>query len=241
MALVALSALVPGPFIAIGNRILASSDLARERGFADGAMAWSYEAVNLLKFGAMAVLTGAVLWWGARRSRVGEWENGRVGESVDPHSPAPPLPRSQVWPLALIAVLILDLWLFGHSFNPAVDPKLLAFKPPVIQWLQDRRAESASPWRLTSFDGPTEKTLNANTAMLYGLEDVRGYDSIIPKPYAEYMKRIQPQGELLYNRIAAIYTQLGDRANHAALDSPLLNLLGVRYVVTTQTDPQPRL
>jgi O-antigen/teichoic acid export membrane protein len=53
------------------------------------------------------------------------------------------------------------------------------------------------------------------------------------------MKRIQPQGELLYNRIAAIYTQLGDRANHAALDSPLLNLLGMRYVVTTQTIPNP--
>ena len=153
--------------------------------------------------------------------------------------PCRPLPHSLVWPLALIAVLILDLWLFGHSFNPAVDPKLLAFKPPVIQWLQDRRAESASPWRLTSFDGPNEKTLNANSAMTYGLEDVRGYDSIIPKPYAEYMKRIQPQGELLYNRIAAIYTQLGDRANHAALDNPLLNLLGVRYVVTTQTIPNP--
>ena len=239
VALVALSVLVPGPFIAIGNRILASSDLARERGFADGAMAWSYEAVNLLKFGAMAVLTGAVLWWAARRSRVGEGERGGVGENVGLHSPTPPLPRSQAWPLALIAVLILDLWLFGHSFNPAVDPKLLAFKPPVIQWLQDRRAESASPWRLTSFDGPNEKTLNANSAMLYGLEDVRGYDSIIPKPYAEYMKRIQPQGELLYNRIAAIYTQLGDRANHAALGNPLLNLLGVRYVVTTQTIPNP--
>ena len=170
---------------------------------------------------------------------MGERESGRADEGARPHSPTPPLSSSPLWPAALIAVLILDLWLFGHSFNPAVDPKLLAFKPPVIQWLQDRRAESASPWRLTSFDGPTEKTLNANTAMLYGLEDVRGYDSIIPKPYAEYMKRIQPQGELLYNRIAAIYTQLGDKANHGALDNPLLNLLGVRYVVTTQMIPNP--
>ncbi len=238
VALVALSVLVPGPFVAIGNRILASSDLARERGFADGAMAWSYEAVNLLKFGAMAVLTGAVLLWAIRPG--GDKETRRQGESeVSPRHPVTRSPHHLAWPSALIAVLILDLWLFGHSFNPAVDPKLLAFKPPVIQWLQDRRAESASPWRLTSFDGPNEKTLNANSAMTYGLEDVRGYDSIIPKPYAEYMKRIQPQGELLYNRIAAIYTQLGDRANHAALDNPLLNLLGVRYVVTTQTIPNP--
>ena len=54
--------------------------------------------------------------------------------------------------------------------------------------------------------------LNANSAMTYGLEDVRGYDSIIPKPYVAYMERIQPQGDLLYNRIAPIYTQLGDKA-----------------------------
>ena len=75
--------------------------------------------------------------------------------------------------------------------------------------------------------------------MRYGLEDVRGYDSIIPKQYVEYMKRIHPQGELLYNRIAALYTQLGDRANYDALDNPLLHLLGVRYVVTTHTIPNP--
>ena len=240
VALVALSALVPGPFIAIGNRILASSDLARERGFADGAMAWSYEAINLLKFGAMAVLTGALLLWAVRRG--GDKETWRQGESkASPRLRVTQSPQRRIWPLALIAVLILDLWLFGHSFNPAVDPKLLAFKPPVIQWLQDRRSDSASPWRLTSFDGPNEKTLNANSAMIYGLEDVRGYDSIIPKPYAEYMKRIQPQGELLYNRIAAIYTQLGDSGEPCRVEQPAAEPAGGALRRHHTDDPEPRL
>lgn len=216
LAVVLLSLVVPGPFVALGERILAASDLARANGFADGAMAWSYEAGVLAKFGLMAALTGAALAWIGRRGP----QAGR--------RPA----------LAVIAVLIADLWLFGHGFNPAVDRDLLAFKPPAIAWLQAQR-DPAQPWRLTSFDGPDEKTLNANSAMIYGLEDVRGYDSIIPRQYVEYMKRIHPQGELLYNRIAAIYTRLGDRANYDALDQPLLHLLGVRYVVTTHAIPNP--
>ncbi len=73
--------------------------------------------------------------------------------------------------------------------------------------------------------------------MPYGLEDVRGYDSIIPKSYAAYMQRIQPQGDLLYNRIAPIYTTVDGQPNYDALDSRLLDLLGTRYVVTTHTIP----
>jgi len=229
LAVVLLSMVVPAPFVAIGGRILAASDLARSNGFADAAMAWSYEAGVLAKFGLMAVLTGLVLWWAGRQETARELP-------ADVASPA--AGRLALWPAAAIAVLVADLWLFGHAFNPATDPKLLEFKPPVIAWLQAQRT-AEQPWRLTSFDGPDEKTLNANSAMTYGLEDVRGYDSIIPRQYVEYMKRIHPQGELLYNRIAALYTRLGDRANYDVLDHPLLHLLGVRYVVTTHAIPNP--
>ncbi len=55
------------------------------------------------------------------------------------------------------------------------------------------------------------------------------------------MQRIQPQGELLYNRIAAIYTQVNGQSNLGALDNPLLNLLGVRYVMSTRDHPERRL
>ncbi len=75
---------------------------------------------------------------------------------------------------------------------------------------------------MTSFEGPgTTKTFNANTAWLHGLQDVRGYDSIIPSQYVEYMKAIEPQGQLLYNRISPFY-------DPASLDDPLTDLLGVQ-------------
>ena len=47
------------------------------------------------------------------------------------------------------------------------------------------------------------------------------------------MQRIQNQGELLYNRIAPFYGP-GNGQWSDALDNRLLNLLGVRYVMTTQ-------
>ncbi len=390
VAAVLISMAVPGPFVALGERLLASSDLARQFGYADGAMAWSHQAWGLARFGLMALLAGGALLLGTRgfgdagtrgrggmetrrhgdtgtrgygdtgtrgrgdsgtrghgdsetrgrrdaetrgrrdagtrghgdtetrgrgdtgtqgRGDAGIWRHGDTGTrgygdtgtrgrgdsgtrrhgdsetrgrgdlplspsprlrvspsprlrvspsprlrvSPSPRLPLSPSPRLRVSPsprlhvspsprlplsASLLALLVLDLWLFGHGFNPATDPKLLEFKPPVIEFLQSRQ-DPEQPWRLTSFDAPGEKVLNANSAMPYGLEDVRGYDSIIPKQYVAYMERIQRQDDLLYNRIAPIYTQMDGQANYDALDSPLLNLLGVRYVVTTHTIPNP--
>lgn len=222
-----LSVLRPSPFIALGERLLNWgfwSDLAQTRGFANGAMFWSYEVVQVARFGVMALLTGLGLLWLMRptEAKAGQrWPRAR---------------QAFLAGLPLVLILLLDVWSVGRGFNPAADPELLRFTPPAIEFLQDQQ-DPAQPWRLTSFDGPDEKVLNANSAMRYGLEDVRGYDSIIPRQYVEYMRRLHPQGELLYNRIAAIYSQLGDQDNHGALDNSLLDLLGVRYVVSTQQIP----
>ena len=68
--------------------------------------------------------------------------------------------------------------------------------------------------------------------MSAGLQDIRGYDSIIPRRYADYMAMIEGQGELLYNRIAPFYWA-------GSLDSALVDLLNVKYVLTTQTIDNP--
>jgi len=204
LLVVAVSLAVPGPFILLGQRILAAVDLARAA-FADGRAFWSYQAVNLLKFGGLLSLSGAALLWARRRS---------PGTS-----------------LGLIAVLVFDLWLYGHGFHAAAQPAWLSFRPPVVDFLLDAK-EKEGPWRFTTFILPGEKTFNANVGMFYGLEDVRGYDSIIPRPYVEFMEQVEEQDELLYNRIAPL-------SDYASLDSPLLHLLGVRYLLTTQPITHP--
>jgi hypothetical protein len=250
---VLVSVVMPGPFVALADRLMVWgfwADRIQARGFADGVMAWSYWAMGLARFGAMALLAGLALRW-VRPSTAGvavrrtltqdarpfrnaehpERSDGAVSDTQSTDALREGLRRA-----ALPLLLILDLWLVGHSFNPATDPKLLSFTPPVIEWLQAQQ-DPAQPWRLTSFNAPDDKTLWANSVMVHGLEDVRGYDSIILRQYANYMERIQPQYDLLYNRIAPIYTQVDGQPNYTALDSRLLDLLGVRYVVTSSAVP----
>ncbi|MGH2536279.1 MAG: oligosaccharide flippase family protein [Candidatus Promineifilaceae bacterium] len=133
------------------------------------------------------------------------------------------------WPLLALGLAGADLYLAGYGFNAAVEPELLAGRPALVEWL----AEQEGLWRLTTFSPQGDKPLNANTPWLYDLQDVRGYDSIILKQYSRYMATIEPQAELEFNRIQPVRSL-------AALDSPLLDLLGVRYVVTAAEIPLPK-
>lgn len=230
------SVFVPEPFIVFSQRIVDSSDLA-QMAFDGGRMFWSYQAANLAQFGMLSLLAGVLVGWCAWRSRgLAAGENGRRTHGVIA--------------AALVAVTMLDLFLAHGTFNPASDPALSPLSeqgvPPAVQFINLREGgdrthpgHTAQPWRFTTFNVPGEKTFNANVGMYYGWQDIRGYDSIIPRQYVAFMNRIQPQGdELLYNRIAPIYAQQGGDV-YAALDSPLLDLLNVKYLLTEHAVPNP--
>src|SRR5260221_10910107 len=161
---------------------------------------YSVEFVPILMFGLFLTACGVVIYF-SRRSG-GKWQ--------------------RVWQALALLTLTLDLVVASVGFNPAADPQWLAFEPPAITWLKQH---DPSQWRFTAVEGPTH-TMNANVGWLYGLQDIRGYDSIIPKQYAEYMAQIAPQGQLIYNRIAPIALD-----NQAALDSPYLDRIAVQYVL----------
>jgi O-antigen/teichoic acid export membrane protein len=209
MAVLAVSLLFPDTVIPLAEQVMLSLAKAPEA-FADGRMFYSYEFRNLLIFGLFTASSGAVLLLARRSLRLGGYE---------------------VWKPVALLVLILDVFVFGYGFNPAADPKLLDFKPPVVEFLQ----QDESLYRITTYNAPGEKTFNANVGMFYDLHDVRGYDSIIPKQYTDYMGLIYAQTELQFNRIAPIYTD-----HRQALDSPLLDLLNVKYVLTTQEIESPK-
>ncbi|MBC7223258.1 MAG: oligosaccharide flippase family protein, partial [Anaerolineae bacterium] len=208
LAFLGLVLLRPGPFLALAERVLRASELAQSA-FPSARAFLAYEWGNLAFFFALVCGSGLVLWM---------WARGTVVRLAGRAVP--------LWQPLAVALLVGDLFGVGMGFNPAADPRLLEFEPPAIAFLR----QQPGLFRFTTLNDPEEqKTLNANSAMPYRLQDVRGYDSIIPKPYVEYMSLIQPQTDLLYNRIAPIYTPYA-----SALESPLLDLLGVRYVVTTQ-------
>ncbi|MBI4631715.1 MAG: hypothetical protein HY740_08390, partial [Chloroflexi bacterium] len=165
--------------------------------FADAKMFFSYEAMWLTQFALIAIVSGLVLV-SARR-----------------------FGSTKIWLAAAAVVIAGDLIINGIGFNSSADPKILNYTPPVVQFLK----QDQTLWRFTTYDPDGRKPFNANVGWFFDLYDVRGYDSIIPKQYADYMALIEPQGELQYNRIAPI-------SNLESLNSPLLDLLNVKYVIS---------
>lgn len=139
------------------------------------------------------------------------------------------LSRRPAWIILACGLIIADLAIASAGFNAATDPALLAFTPEVIQWLE----EQPGPWRLTTYEPTGSGTLNANTPWLHDLADIRGYDSIIPRQYTEYMAAIEPQNGLQYNRIQPIGAL-------ESLNSPLLDILNVKYVASATSIDLPK-
>lgn len=129
--------------------------------------------------------------------------------------------RPYLWLAVALLAGVGEQYYYLRDFFPAADPKLIAYKTPLIEFLQSDK----SLYRITSFEGSGGSTLVANAGWFYNIQDVRGYDSIIPKSYVEYMQFIEQQQGLLYNRITGIRGIEG-------LSSPLLDLLNVKYVLT---------
>ena len=177
-----------------------------DRAFADGRMFFSYLQPQLLTLGGL-LLVGGVLFLGLA------WR------------------RSWLWASLALIVTAVDLLIASYGFNPASDPLLLDFKPPAIEFLQGQ----AGRFRVTSLERPGDgPILPPNTGMRFGIDDIRGYDSIIPAAYVATMRALQPQHLLAHNQIAPLYT---DESRSPAgyqrlLRSDLLRLLNVRYALT---------
>ncbi|MBP6017377.1 MAG: oligosaccharide flippase family protein [Candidatus Promineofilum sp.] len=138
--------------------------------------------------------------------------------------------RTRYWIILACGLIIIDLYAASVGFNAAVDPALLDFTPAAIRWLHDQPGD----WRITTFDTRGAGTLNSNTPWYHDLMDIRGYDSIIPRQYTEYMAAIEPQNGLQFNRIQPL-------GSLSAVDSPLLDLLAVKYIVSAEPITSPKL
>ncbi|MCB9456486.1 MAG: oligosaccharide flippase family protein [Anaerolineaceae bacterium] len=201
--------------------------------FSDARTFYSYQFTNVLTFGVMLVGAGVVFLWKNRTLT--------PDVSVGPHggAPVPITPRFPLWQVFAVGLIAADLMIASWGFNPASDPALLDYTPPAIEWLLQQEGD----WRYTTLDDPNpphRPIMNANMGWRYGLDDIRGYESIIPKQYVDFMSQLAPQTQLEYNRIAPLYTDYDDGFDYVdALNSPLLGALNVRYVITHRSVTLP--
>jgi len=121
--------------------------------------------------------------------------------------------------LACFAMLAIDAGQASYRFNTHSEAAWLDRVPPAIRYLQD----DAGVFRIARF-GP-RYVLYPNLPLLYGLHDVGGYDSILLSDYIHYLNAIEPQHRVWWNLVTSF-----DRAS--SLDSPLLSLLNIRYLLT---------
>lgn len=128
--------------------------------------------------------------------------------------------------LLCFGLLATDAGLATYDFNTQSDPAWLDRVSPAVKYLQADKGL----FRVCRF-GPT-KVLYPNLPTVYGLQDVGGYDSIILTNYVRYLEAVEPQYMLIYNIVLGF-----DR--RTSLNSPLLELLNIRYMLTASRINHP--
>ncbi len=115
-----------------------------------------------------------------------------------------------------VGLVLLDLFGFGIGFNPFVDPRMAYPETDGLRWL----AEHAGHDRVTSLAANGLDWMPHNSPMVFGLRDIHGSDSL----------RVRRSFELVAGPAL-------DQARYPPADSPLLDVLAVRYLMTRQEVP----
>lgn len=127
------------------------------------------------------------------------------------------LPRTMLTGLACLLVAA-DLWLFGHGYNPITDTANLYPMTSTTAFLQ----ADASLFRMATL--PEGIAYPPNTSLMARLANVSGYEPAILRRMVAFMQMAEGQDTLYFDR------QL---LPLKAIDSPLLDLLNVKYIVTS--------
>jgi hypothetical protein len=135
---------------------------------------------------------------------------------------------------SVIGVLLLgDLLWFSHGRSCQCDPALYYPEIPAL-----RAMAGAAPGRVIGFN-----CFPANLAEAVGLSDVRGYDSVDPSGWVSLLAIVADERffKMDYADYAATFwltprTEI--TGTNTAQLSPILDMLGVRYVIFRGSPPQ---
>jgi len=145
--------------------------------------------------------------------------------------------RGSVTTPALGGVLIIlvgaDLLAAGYGFNRTTPPQNVYPTTPLIAFLQKHRAEGRvmpinRRWSFAP-DKPPPVVLPPNTATVYGLDDMQGYDSLLTGQYFQFATRMDRGSPAPRENGNMVFTYgIGSREAREA---------GARFVVTREILP----
>jgi hypothetical protein len=127
-------------------------------------------------------------------------------------------------------LLVSDLLCFSHGRNYQCDPALYYPEIPAL-----RDVAGAAPGRVIGYN-----CFPANLAEAVGLSDVRGYDSVDPANWVSLLAIAADERSFKEAYAATFWliprTEITE--TNTAKFSPILDMLGVRYVISRGSPPQ---
>ena len=133
-------------------------------------------------------------------------------------------PKWPAWAISILGCFLLaDLIWFAHGRNPQCDPSLYYPRIPALEEIA-----KSEPGRVIGFS-----CLPATLAQTHGLRDVRGYDAIDPARLMDIMmKTADPRSpDVSYAMTQWFVPQVSFLPPDGVRLSPILDMLGVRYVI----------
>lgn len=115
----------------------------------------------------------------------------------------------------LVMLTAIELFLAIARWNPILSPREMFIPTPLVRALQN--LQTKEPFRIVGIGGQ----LYPNLSAMYGIEDVRVHDPMANGRYVEFLSRTVNWNPLDY------YAKWNDT------DTPLLDFLNVRYVITS--------
>jgi len=125
--------------------------------------------------------------------------------------------------LLLVLIMTAELFRFGWKYNPFVPAGLIFPPTPLTDYLQSR----PKSYRVLGGD-----VWPPNLWLAYGLSSVNGYDAAYPALIARLLS-VADGVPIEYPK-----GRIGDLNRY---DSPLLNLMSIRYLLALNRDPNRRL
>ncbi len=143
---------------------------------------------------------------------------------------------SPVVPIVALFTVTAELFAFSWSFQPTAPREAIYPATKVTRFLQANLKTDERIWFITPRGAwmPAENlqqnqmnhppgVLPPNGAMVYGLNDINGYDSLAPRAYREWLQKFGVTVSPVYN---------GNMILLNDLPAPALDALNVRYIVS---------
>ncbi|MBP7276200.1 MAG: hypothetical protein KBA51_08370, partial [Kiritimatiellae bacterium] len=127
--------------------------------------------------------------------------------------------RIRAWAWLAPALAAVDLTAHHGSFFTHATDDPVRSPPPALRVLQAQ----AGRFRIAAFGGGG--ILPPNTAQLFGLEDLRGYESVMDRRMLAFLSRLEPQTDQIYN-------QAGRLRRGETLESPWMDFLNVEFILS---------